>query len=83
MPVEIDESTLTQIANIADGQYYRATSNSKLKEVYDEIDKLEKTKISVKQFSKRNEEYKYFALAAFLCIMLEILLRHAVLRRIP
>ncbi len=83
MPVEIDESTLTQIANIADGLYYRATSNSKLKEVYDEIDKLEKTKISVKQFSKRNEEYKYFALAAFLCIMLEILLRHTVLRRIP
>lgn len=82
-PVEIDESTLTQIANIADGLYYRATSNSKLKEVYDEIDKLEKTKISVKQFSKRNEEYKYFALAAFLCIMLEILLRHTVLRRIP
>lgn len=83
MPVEIDESTLTQIANIADGLYYRATSNSKLKEVYEEIDKLEKTKISVKQFSKRNEEYKYFALAAFLCIMLEILLRHTVLRRIP
>lgn len=83
MPVEIDEGTLTQIANIADGLYYRATSNSKLKEVYDEIDKLEKTKISVKQFSKRNEEYKYFALAAFLCIMLEILLRHTVLRRIP
>lgn len=83
MPVEIDESTLTQIANIADGLYYRATSNSKLKEVYEEIDKLEKTKISVKQFSKRNEEYKYFALAAFLCIIIEILLRHTVLKRIP
>ena len=83
MPVEIDESTLTQIANITDGLYYRATSNTKLKEVYEEIDKLEKTKISVKQFSKRNEEYKYFALAAFLCIILEILIGHTVLRRIP
>lgn len=83
MPVEIDESTLTQIAGVTDGQYYRATSNSKLKEVYSEIDKLEKTKISVKQYSKREEEYKIFALAALLCILLEILLRNTVLKKIP
>jgi len=83
MPVEIDEGTLTQIANTADGLYYRATSNSKLKEVYEEIDKLEKTKISVKQFSKRNEEYELFALIAFLCVLAEILLRHTILRKIP
>ena len=83
MPVEIDEATLGQIASIADGQYYRATSNSKLKEIYDEIDKLEKTKISVKQFSKRNEEYEIFAFAALLCVLFEVLLRYAVLRRIP
>lgn len=83
MPVQIDESTLTQIAATTDGSYYRATSNSKLKEVYEEIDKLEKTKISVKQFSKRTEEYGIFAVAAFLCILMEILLRYTVLRRIP
>jgi len=83
VPVEIDESTLTQIAGTTDGQYYRATSNSKLKEVYEEIDKLEKTKISVKQYSKREEEYKIFALAAFLCVLLEILLRNTVLKKIP
>lgn len=83
VPVEIDEGTLTQIANVADGLYYRATSNSKLKEVYEEIDKLEKTKISVKQFSKRNEEFELFAIIAFLCVLLEVLLRHTILRRIP
>ena len=74
---------LTQIANVADGLYYRATSNSKLKEVYEEIDKLEKTKISVKQFSKRNEEFELFAVIAFLCVLLEVILRHTILRRIP
>ena len=65
MPVEIDEKTLTEIAGTTDGNYFRATSNSKLKEVYEEIDKLEKTKLNVKEYSKRDEEYHWFALAAF------------------
>ena len=68
MPVEIDEKTLTQIAGTTEGNYFRATSNSKLKEVYEEIDKLEKTKLNVKEYSKRQEEYRWFALAAFLHI---------------
>ena len=83
MPVEIDEKTLTQIAGTTDGNYFRATSNSKLKEVYEEIDKLEKTKLSVKEYSKRQEEYRLFALAAFLCILLEVLLRNSILKKIP
>lgn len=83
MPVEIDEKTLTQIAGITEGNYYRATSNSKLKEVYEEIDKLEKTKLNVKQYSKREEEYQWFALAAFLCVLLEVLLRNSILKKIP
>lgn len=83
MPVEIDENTLQQIAKTADGQYYRATSNSKLKEVYEEIDKLEKTKLNVKDFSRKSEEYMPFALWAMVCLMLEVLLRLTVLRRIP
>ena len=81
--MEIDEKTLTQIAGITEGNYYRATSNSKLKEVYEEIDKLEKTKLNVKQYSKREEEYQWFALAAFLCVLLEVLLRNSVLKKIP
>ena len=83
MPVEIDEKTLTQIAGTTDGNYFRATSNSKLKEVYEEIDKLEKTKLSVKEYSKRQEEYRWFALAAFLCILLEVLLCNSILKKIP
>ena len=82
-PVEIDEQTLTQIAGTTNGNYFRATSNSKLKEVYEEIDKLEKTKLSVKEFSKREEEYEVFALVAFLAILLEILLRNTILKKIP
>ena len=83
LPVEIDEKTLTQIAGTTDGDYFRATSNSKLKEVYEQIDKLEKTKLNVKQYSKREEEYRWFALAAFLCVLVEILLRSTILKKIP
>lgn len=83
MPVEIDEKALTQIAHITEGNYFRATSNSKLKEVYQEIDKLEKTKLNVKEYSKRQEEYRLFALIAFLCVLLEVLLRNSILKKIP
>ena len=83
IPVEIDENTLTQIAGATDGNYFRATSNSKLKEVYKEIDKLEKTKLNVKEFSKREEAFAPFALIAFICILLELVLRNTVLKKIP
>ena len=83
IPVEIDENTLTQIAGATDGNYFRATSNSKLKEVYKEIDKLEKAKLNVKEFSKREEAFAPFALIAFICILLELVLRNTVLKKIP
>ena len=83
VPVEIDEQTLTQIAGTTNGNYYRATSNLKLKEVYREIDKLEKTKLNVKEFSKREEAFAVFGLWAFMCVLLEILLRTTVLKKIP
>jgi len=83
MPVEIDEATLTQIAETTDGNYFRATSTSKLKEVYQEIDKLEKTKLNVKAYSKRQENYQPFALILFLCILGEVLLRNSILKKIP
>ena len=81
--VEIDENVLRQIAQTANGQYYRATSNSKLKEVYEEIDKLERTKLQVKEFSKNQEEYQPLALALLLTVLLSILLKQTVLRTIP
>ena len=82
-PVEIDEKTLTQIAITTNGNYFRATNNSKLKEVYKEIDKLEKTKLNVKQYSKRHEEYQLFALIALLFLLLEFYLRNSILKKIP
>jgi Ca-activated chloride channel family protein len=83
IPVEIDERTLISIAATTDGNYFRATSNSKLKEVYQEIDKLEKTKLNVKEFSKREEASAPFAWVALACILLEMLLRYTLLKKIP
>ena len=83
VPVEIDETTLNKIATITDGSYYRATSNSALKEVYEKIDKLERTKLSVKEYSRREEEYALFAIIALASLMLELLLRFTLLKRIP
>lgn len=83
VPVEIDENTLTKIAKTTDANYYRATSNSKLKEVYEEIDKLERTKLNVKEYSNRQEEFRWFAIVALLCILLEVLLRNSILKKLP
>ncbi len=82
IPVEIDEQVLREIASTADGEYFRATSNSKLKEVYEEIDKLEKTKLNVREFSTKEEEYQSFALVALIAVILELALRATILRRI-
>lgn len=83
VPVEIDEQVLKQIASTTGGQYFRATDNSSLKEIYSEIDQLEKTKISVQEFSKKQEEYKNWALLVFALLLIEVLLRNTALRNIP
>ena len=83
IPVEIDTKTLSDIAAVTDGNFYRATNNQELKQIYRDIDKLEKSKMNVTKFSKRYEAYLPFAIAAFLAFLLEILLRTTVLRRIP
>ena len=83
VPVEIDSKTLSDIAATTDGQFYRATNMAALKQIYKEIDKLEKTKIDVRKFSKFYEAYQPFALLAILALLLELLLRNTVLRRIP
>lgn len=83
IPVEIDTKTLADIAAITDGNYYRATNNKVLQEVFKDIDKLEKTKLNVKKFSKRYEAFAPFAWAALLTLLLEVLLRTTILRRIP
>lgn len=81
--VDIDEPTLIQIAEMTGGRYFRATDTQSLQSVYDEIDKLEKTKIAVTEFSSKEERYHIFALLAFICLLGEVVLRNTVLRSIP
>ena len=83
VPVEIDTKTLSEIASVTEGDFYRATNTNELRKIYKEIDQLEKSKLNVKTFSKRYEAYQPFALVAVLALLLEILLRVTIFRRIP
>ncbi|MBP1667789.1 MAG: hypothetical protein H6Q21_155 [Bacteroidetes bacterium] len=83
VPVEIDEPTLQEIADMTNGNYFRATNNEKLRQIYTQIDKLEKSKIDVKEFSRKQEEYRLYAGIALLLLLIEMLLRYVVFRGIP
>lgn len=83
VPVKIDEESLQSIADVTGGKYFRATSNDKLKQIYKEIDALEKSKIDVKEFSKKKEEFEPYAIAALLLLITGILLKTSVFRNIP
>ena len=81
--VQIDESLLQDIAKKTGGQYFRATNNKKLKEIYSQIDKLEKTKIEMNAYSRKTEKFFPFALGAGILLLLEFLLRYLILKSIP
>lgn len=83
MEVKIDEASLQEVAELTGGQYFRATSNRKLKEIYEEIDQLEKSKIDVQEFTRQHEEFLPLALLALLFFVLELLLRNTIFRTIP
>ncbi len=83
MEVKIDEETLKKISEITDGKYFRATNNRKLKQIYKEIDKLEKSKIQVKKFSSKNDEFMPLAQLAVFLLSLIILIRYTIMRNIP
>jgi Ca-activated chloride channel family protein len=83
IPVEIDEDMLRTIAEMTDGKYFRATSNTKLLEIYGEINKLERAKVEVDSLIRHKEEYTPFALLALGCLILELVMRLTILRRIP
>ena len=82
MPVEIDEDILKDIAQSTGGKYFRATDNNKLVQVYKEIDNLEKSKIDVRQFSRKEEKYLVLAIVAFCLLSLELLLRNTIFRNL-
>jgi len=83
MRADIDPQTLGHIAAVTDGNFYRATNTEELKNIYKDIDKLEKTKMSVRKYSKNHEAYQLFAALAAAAMLLEVLMRTTVLKRIP
>ncbi|MCK5638605.1 MAG: aerotolerance regulator BatA, partial [Flavobacteriaceae bacterium] len=79
-PVEIDEKLLRFIANETGGKYFRATDNKKLESIYDEINKLEKTKIEEFKYYNYQEKYRPLILLAGFLILIEMILRFTVYR---
>ncbi|OUN60589.1 vWA domain-containing protein [Alistipes sp. An66] len=81
--VEIDEKTLTAMADMTGGKYFRATDNAKLKAIYDEINQLEKSKVEVLEHISYHELFLVWVLAALGLLLAEFLLSNLVLKRIP
>lgn len=81
--VEIDEKLLQEISDKTGGKYFRATDNTKLAEIYAEINKLEKAKIEVENFTKYSEVYHPFLLLALTLLLIELLCRYIIFRQIP
>lgn len=82
IPVEIDEESLKAIADMTGGAYFRATNTKKLASIYEEIDKMEKTKLMVKEYNRQSEDFFPFIVGAVALIILELLLKHVVLREL-
>lgn len=81
--VDIDEDTLRQIAKRTGGAYYRATDTAKLREIYDEIDRLEKTEVEVKKYQHYQELFPIAVIPGFALLMLELILSQTVWRKLP
>ena len=80
--VNIDEKSLTEIADMTGGQYFRATDNDKLKDIYKEIDRLEKTIFEEKNFTNKAEHFLPFGIAAGILLLLEFILKNTIFRSI-
>lgn len=83
IPVDLDEKTLTAVAEMTGGKYYRATDNRKLKAIYKEIDQLERSKIEVTAYKRYTELFYGWLGAGLLIVLLEVGLASTVLRKIP
>ena len=81
--VDLDEETLKEIATVTGGSYFKATDTETLEEIYRKIDKLEKTKVEVKEYMEYEELFGWFLLSALLCILIEVTLRNTRFRKIP
>ena len=74
---------LQQIAKMTGGSFFRATDNASLGAIYGEIDQMEKTKLQVREYKKRNEEFFPYLLTALALLIFEILIRNTLLRCLP
>ncbi|MDR3627376.1 MAG: aerotolerance regulator BatA, partial [Ignavibacteriaceae bacterium] len=83
MPVEIDEALLRNIAEETGGMYFRAIDNSTLKNIYNKIDRLEKSKIEVTSYRSAAELFSNWLNAGLILILLELVLSKTVFRKIP
>ncbi|MFW5890515.1 MAG: vWA domain-containing protein [Marinilabiliaceae bacterium] len=83
MEVKIDEEMMQEVAQMTDGQYFRATDENKLRSIYEEIDQMEKSKVEVKEYTQKSEEFILFGLLALAFLLSEILLRNTILRNLP
>lgn len=81
-PVQIDEPLLKKIAQETGGSYFRATNNTSLKKVYENIDKLEKSKIKISNYHRKKERFHVFALLALVCLLMEFILSKTYLKTI-
>lgn len=83
LPVVIDEATLKSISQKTGGRYFRATSKNVLKDVFKEIDKLEKTELDVRKFSQTEDNFMPWAILLLVLVCLDLGLRYTILRNIP
>jgi Ca-activated chloride channel family protein len=81
--VKFDEKTLSEIATITNGQYFRATDTDSLRKIFSEIDKMEKTKVEVERTAQYRDLFQYVLIPGIACLLLEILLSQTVWRRLP
>lgn len=83
VPVEIDEALLNEIADMTGGQYFRATNNRALAEIYEKIDKLEKTKIEITSYKNASEKYHSWLWGGLILLLFELGLSRTILRKLP
>jgi Ca-activated chloride channel family protein len=81
--VDIDEEPLQEIARVSGGKYFRATDTKELEKIYDDIDRLEKREVKVKEYTEYNELFPWFLILGLLCLVAEIVLSQTKLRKIP
>jgi Ca-activated chloride channel family protein len=81
--VDLDEKSLKEIAEKTGGKYFRATNTKALKNIYEQIDKMERTEVKIKEYMEYDELFIYFILPGLFFLLIEIILSNTRLRKIP